>query len=80
MCSDFRCSQCEHSVLTGILPNGVMEYACCTGDELVPYFYYDINPERVANCIDFKPVNSRVARVKSNHLQHDGSFYEFDQY
>ena len=53
MCSEFRCASCAFAVLTGIMPGGVSEYACCKESHSVPYFYYDSNPDRVADCANY---------------------------
>jgi len=79
MSSEFRCAKCIHSVLTGILPNGVSEYACISNPDAGPMFIYDANPSRVVNCMDF--VSNRSVRPYSSECRMQGrghSFYELD--
>lgn len=79
MHSEFRCAGCIHGVLTGILPNGVTEYACCKSNDLIPFFYYDANPDRVRDCIDYIPLSRRSVPNGYNPWPPEGTYYEYEQ-
>ena len=80
---EFRCSSCVYGVLTGVLPGGVSEYACCKDNYSAPYFYYDVNPERVSDCVDYannRRKHSRSQNQDFSDLFSSGgqSYYDFD--
>jgi len=73
-----KCSSCAHAVLTGILPNGVHEYACCKSNDLKPFFYYSIDPDRVDGCVDYSPLKPHKCNSPTITLDTNLSYYDYE--